>query len=551
MPIIKLPADIMICIFSDLRDMHLHLNSHRWLFVTHVCQYWRLLALDFPELWTQIYSLNPDCVQAFLLRSKEMPLYVNYPWSLDKDVDCIKSVLFSASHRFRRLELVLLGAANAFLMHSFPRGAPLLSHLKLSYPSEIPENAPVCQNGFPTLRHLELERFSTGNFATTRSLLNSSLRSLVITQPHPRRSPSLWTRILAQLPLLEELTFTCALPRLDWNDLSQTEPVSIPPICLPHLSSLNLLGDNPVDQLSLLQCIIPSNDIRIKFVSYVHDKLYRKIPLERYIAIMDTLNQRFMPDTRTKTRICPTYLNLRTSMDSTTNTFGDLYVRLSTTSDYSNFYCSRSITDMESLNLVLLLHLQGLKLAPNDLQPIYDMLCNTFSLSNLRIFSLEPKFTQDIATLGILRSLLTQMTSLRVLSIDSTHLSNHLSTLLGVMSVATKAENEVNGDGAPSPVLFPTLEVLTIHILDQFWETDFEPLRLVLLAREAAGYPISRIHLCPRGRDVPHIAEKIKSIITPQAPWGPCMDYCVKIDEKYHVVDVKETILSDSINISR
>lgn len=498
--------------------------------------------MDTPSLWTQIYSLNPDCVQAFLLRSKKMPLDVKYLL----DIDLAAPVLFSESHRFRHVELSSSRAARAFFTHPFPRGAPLLSHLKLSYSSDLRTDSPVCQRGLPALRHLDLRSLQMIDVPLPSGLFNPSLRCLVITKPSQRRSPSAWARILAEFPLLEELTLSFILPRPSSEYLPQVEPESTSPIRLPHLSSLNIIGDNSIDQLSLLQRIVPSNDVRIHFVSHAPIKLYCSIPLDRYKHILDVLRNKFISEKHVETRVYPTHLALRTTLELATATFSNLSVDFSISPDDDlRFYCSKSLVNMSSTPK-LLLYLAGLTLALGDLQPAYGMFCSTFSLSKIHSFSLGECISahQDTAALKAFENLCMQMTNLRVLFIDSTYLSNHLSILFGITNDETE-DNDINGVVASPPVLFPILEVLTIQVSDQFWKIDLEQLRFALLSREAAGYAIPRVHLCFFERDVPYITEEIRTIITLLASWSWCSDFCIERDGKHCVMDVKETIFPE------
>lgn len=235
--------------------------------------------MDTPSLWTQIYSLNPDCVQAFLLRSKKMPLDVKYLL----DIDLAAPVLFFESHRFRHVELSSSRAARAFFTHPFPRGAPLLSHLKLSYSSDLRTDSPVCQRGLPALRHLDLRSLPMIDVPLPSGLFNPSLRCLVITKPSQRRSPSAWARILAEFPLLEELTLSFILPRPSSEYLPQVEPESTSPIRLPHLSSLNIIGDNiAIQSTNSRYCNVSSPRTTSAYISF-------HTPPSNYIAVFHSI----------------------------------------------------------------------------------------------------------------------------------------------------------------------------------------------------------------------------------------------------------------------
>lgn len=44
--------------------------------VTHVCRYWRNVALHSPALWSHIALMHPGAVEAFLARSQTLPLHI-------------------------------------------------------------------------------------------------------------------------------------------------------------------------------------------------------------------------------------------------------------------------------------------------------------------------------------------------------------------------------------------------------------------------------------------------------------------------------------------
>lgn len=44
--------------------------------VTHVCRYWRDVALHWPALWSHIALMHPGAVEAFLTRSQTLPLHI-------------------------------------------------------------------------------------------------------------------------------------------------------------------------------------------------------------------------------------------------------------------------------------------------------------------------------------------------------------------------------------------------------------------------------------------------------------------------------------------
>lgn len=541
MPISKLPVESLVRIFCVLRDMDVRSRSHRWLLVTHVCRDWRLVALDAAQLWTHIYSLNEDCVQTFLARSKKAPLDICYPQQKGKNnrLDAVTTMLLSESSRFHRVEFSHSGTAHAFLVHHFPDGAPLLSDLTLKFFSilifgvhastttaVLTDIVPrICDHGVPALRRLHLERWPVASLASLSSLINPSLRALVIKQPHTRYPTTTWAHVLMGLPLLEELNVTCVFPQLA---LGAALPVNelMPLVRLPHLSSLELLGDNTFDQLSLLKHIAASSDVHITVATMAQAR--REIPFECYTDVLRTLNQKFAPK-QPKTFSCPTSLALQLPTTGAMAAFAhhSLCATLSVIPDsHSNTYCAR-VPPYETTPSFML-SCAGLDLDHHDFStPLCDMLGATFAWSKLRKLSLAPSHryipSADVQGFLAFRNLFLQMTNLRVLSIGSYYLgpSDCLLTLLGDLD-GPMAEH---GNSGAARVLIPVLEILTVQGL-----TGFEPLHRALASRKAAGYPLPRVHICCdlsyRQVEPGYLVEALQPAAAPLAALGCCVDFC-------------------------
>lgn len=75
-----LPPEILSLIFSCLAHCSKYFVLDRiWIWVTHVCKYWRYTALENPRLWSHMCSFHHrDMVEAFLIRSKEAYITVRF-----------------------------------------------------------------------------------------------------------------------------------------------------------------------------------------------------------------------------------------------------------------------------------------------------------------------------------------------------------------------------------------------------------------------------------------------------------------------------------------
>lgn len=83
-PIMRIPPEILVKIFVHYQNtFFLHWNPEEWIKVTHVCHFFRQVALASPTLWSRIYFRSGDQTKTYLrglkeylLRSKQAPLTV-------------------------------------------------------------------------------------------------------------------------------------------------------------------------------------------------------------------------------------------------------------------------------------------------------------------------------------------------------------------------------------------------------------------------------------------------------------------------------------------
>jgi hypothetical protein len=130
-PISHLPAEILCTIFYFIsQDSN---NSRSWINFSRVSRHWRLLALNAPELWTNIPLYNSCWAREMLTRSKMAKLTIQadltYGSSNLKVLETIKSCL---SHTERLGEINIFGAPGLVLESIFqniPKSAPQLHTL--------------------------------------------------------------------------------------------------------------------------------------------------------------------------------------------------------------------------------------------------------------------------------------------------------------------------------------------------------------------------------------------------------------------------------------
>lgn len=552
MPITKLPVEILVWIFCDLRDMHAQSYSHGWLYITHVCRGWRVIALDAAELWTQIYSVDPDCVQAFLTNSKNAPLCILYPLINHRTtrVDAILPMLLSESSRLRCVELMDPGAVYKFLAYPFPDGTPALNSLHLDLhlmyrdvaPELIHATPRFCEHGPPALRWMWLGCWPVASLAPIHGLVNSSLRGLVIVNPRTRHSARAWTDILTELPLLEELTLKSVFALSSPGAVPLVEQSSIPVVHLPHLSAMTILEDELINQLSLMQQITASSNVDITLNTIGYEASF-----EQYTGILHALGQKFMRGQR-RTISCPTSLDLclisggiiATSSDGNggfvTSTSHELRVTISAIpNDRNGPYCPHSSSTGGTTIFSLQVNVQD-ALRYDFSTPLFDMLRTTFSWSTLCQLRLAPPDRigaapgQGAAGFAACRDLFLQMTNVRELSIARIYLSDGLLAIFGIVDTSTAPQDQVDGI---AQLPFPVLEVLTIKPYRRKNIPNCEHLGRILLSRKAAGYPVLRVHICPLARgafmpdDPDDIAAKLRTAVVPLASAGCSVDACI------------------------
>ncbi|KAJ7082659.1 hypothetical protein B0H15DRAFT_436315 [Mycena belliarum] len=113
----KLPQDILREIFVATlpEDRYASMNhTESPLLVSHVCSYWRSVALSMPRLWTSLHisasSANvwvvSEHVDSWLARSGDLPLSISYVWTARWDPLLLRT-LMKFCHRWEHLRLTL------------------------------------------------------------------------------------------------------------------------------------------------------------------------------------------------------------------------------------------------------------------------------------------------------------------------------------------------------------------------------------------------------------------------------------------------------------
>lgn len=136
MDINRLPPEVLSEIFIHHRYVDSELNwsrRYQWIKITHVCHYWRSIALSSPRLWTTIKPhKNIEVIKEVLIRAKKAPLSVllDYNGSAPP-LDVFELVLAEFSH-IEHLNFHINSDILESLIKHFPLQSPQLRSLVFS-----------------------------------------------------------------------------------------------------------------------------------------------------------------------------------------------------------------------------------------------------------------------------------------------------------------------------------------------------------------------------------------------------------------------------------
>ncbi|KAH9978417.1 hypothetical protein BJV77DRAFT_518170 [Russula vinacea] len=154
-PISLLPPEVLVRVFHFLVFEDLAFSGELnlgWLRATHVCQFWRQVALDDSSLWATISGIprNTEFISEMLARARNAPLNIN---------------------------IYLDGTSGQEVLYMFP---PHLSHtreLRLHGPSMLLPGSfrGICCREAPALEHFELRTPAVNSFIAVRDLGGTTL----------------------------------------------------------------------------------------------------------------------------------------------------------------------------------------------------------------------------------------------------------------------------------------------------------------------------------------------------------------------------------------
>ncbi|KAF5325119.1 hypothetical protein D9619_010032 [Psilocybe cf. subviscida] len=149
-PVAKIPDEILQQILIILRDST-HSDPQDWHQVTHICRYWRRVAVGSPLLWTRLHHTPPTLIRLMLQRSQGAPLEVVVTHWTDKHSIRVFTIILHELKLIRALTLTYMPPSFPDTIHNILAGlgrdqtqASLLESLAIhSQPSYGPPHASV------------------------------------------------------------------------------------------------------------------------------------------------------------------------------------------------------------------------------------------------------------------------------------------------------------------------------------------------------------------------------------------------------------------------
>ncbi|KAI0059889.1 hypothetical protein BV25DRAFT_1828609 [Artomyces pyxidatus] len=220
---------------------------------THVCHYWRQVALAHPMLWTNIaFNIGSKWAEEMVSRSKTAPLYLTWKpqdFSLSRSV--VERVVTAELTRTRELDILAAMLLDDLFQSLLSLPAPMLEVVRLhtndfngtNTRTPIHRQIPPAffQGKAPRLRELSLTNIGSSWTSLPTIALRSLSISFLTDQPHtipmPPHALDQFIDFLESTPTLEEFVLRQGLPYNSSLPQSGDRVVR-----LPHLKRIDLMG---------------------------------------------------------------------------------------------------------------------------------------------------------------------------------------------------------------------------------------------------------------------------------------------------------------------
>src|ERR1700733_15433089 len=109
-------------------------RNMQWIAITHVCRYWRTVALEYSDLWKRLRFFNPEVTKEMIRRSKGANLEVIIDTTHQRiERSMVIPMVLPELHRVSVLDLVCSDELQS-LVNGLGSAAPKLEYLDLYAP---------------------------------------------------------------------------------------------------------------------------------------------------------------------------------------------------------------------------------------------------------------------------------------------------------------------------------------------------------------------------------------------------------------------------------
>ncbi len=171
--------------WKDVEHCKARAHMSHWLFMAHICRFWREVVLDTPRLWTQVIVsnyTNRDYLDVLLSHSNQAPLTVtvDLPWvstHVMDDRDWVDTVFEKLSEQQHRIRAMILRSPFFEWMFRFEGwDMPSIKSLQYTGFGTSIQDVPSIQPSFSRIEHLTIN-------VTISRLLPQSICALLESLP--------------------------------------------------------------------------------------------------------------------------------------------------------------------------------------------------------------------------------------------------------------------------------------------------------------------------------------------------------------------------------
>ena len=463
-PISLLPPEILVRVFHFLVLKEYPLSRKGgvgWIRVTHVCRYWRQVALDDSSLWAKIWgdptNRNLKWISELLARAKNAPLDIEFN---DVDMPSEKALLIIPQHlsRTRRLRFQVhdLSALHyGSVQDIFSQEAPALEHFELRVNWDtsyyFPAHAQDLQVGGNMLFKGHVPRLWT--FSLFQPVIHwpliprGQLTQLKIKCPieyvHPPGKLSIdqLVDLLVNCPALEILELESCLPS------QLTEFPHDRTISLPHLSRLRLCGSTSRVMNTLTMLKLPS-------LTSLHLDCFLEIAhIDSELLLLRVISAHFRS---------PALVEFKSLTVSTIpGDDGALKIAASTVSSTSHNHQTQRFEGNIVGNPELFLSFEGLS-GPGHSTDLFHQACKMLPISNLEFISMS---TNDIIDINWFELFIccTSVTTMKAIGLGTSSLVRALAAPTVTNSGSSVERRKRKHDDRDSTLVQPDSTVTHTH----------------------------------------------------------------------------------------